>query len=76
MTVPVVLIVVAVLSLGYVTFELLRGLADMLGYFGQVAHAARHNADLDWWLDARYSVIPAEQHAATEVLADLYGIPA
>lgn len=69
--VPIILLTVAVLSASYVTFELLRGLADFLIYLDTVEE---YGSRLRWWLDARFSLIPAERHAAVEVLADVYGI--
>lgn len=68
---PIVCLIIAVASAGYVAVELLRGVADYLGYLTEVR---RFGDDLAWWIDARFSIIPAEQHAAVEVLADLYGI--
>lgn len=69
MLVPTIFLAIAILSSTYVAYEILRWIADMLGYLETVR---RFGADLHWWMDARFSVIPAEQHLAVEILADHY----
>lgn len=66
-----VLLTVAVLSTAWTAREILRGILDQVSYLGVLD---QWHADRAWWLDARFSLIPAEQHAAVETVADVYGL--